>query len=220
MLPSQKFELQGQTFWLSPERCIYWQDTETLIVADIHFGKSGHFRKEGIGIPQTVFKEDLQRLFALIQHYSPKELLVVGDFFHSHMNSELRLFEKWRNDLPQLHIHLVQGNHDLLPAAWYGHNGIELHETVLQKSPFDFVHDITFTDGNNTGSYRISGHIHPGIRIEGMAKQSLRFPCFYFGHDYAVLPAFSRFTGLHTIKPRKKERVFAIVEKSIIEITH
>lgn len=214
-----KFEWHGQTLWLSPERCVYWQEAETLMVADIHFGKSGHFRKEGIGIPQTVFQEDLHRLFALIQHFKPRELLVVGDFFHSHLNSEILLFEKWRKDVPQLKVQLVQGNHDLLPATWYASNDIELHEDSLEKGPFLFVHDVSVHEQTEADAYRISGHIHPGIRIEGIAKQSLRFPCFYFGHAYAVLPAFSRFTGLHTIRPKKQEQVFAIVNKSIIEVT-
>ena len=193
------------------------------MVADIHFGKSGHFRKEGIGIPQTVFKEDLQRLFALIQQFKPKQLLVVGDFFHSRFNNELLLFEKWRKDIPHVAVQLVQGNHDLLPAAWYESNGIELHEPVLQKGPFLFVHDVSeiaSAGESETDSYFISGHLHPGIRIVGTAIHALRFRCFYFGRNYAVLPAFSRFTGLHTIQPKEKETVFAIVNQSIIEIKH
>ncbi len=223
MLLPLKFEFLNQTLWLSPERCIFWQEEELLIVADIHFGKSGHFRKEGIGIPQTVFKEDVQRLFALIRQFTPKKLMVVGDFFHSRFNKELLLFEKWRKDIPHVTVQLVQGNHDLLPATWYESNGIELYESVLQKGPFLFVHDIAAiatTEQSETDAYFISGHLHPGIRIEGTAKQSLRFPCFYFGRNYAVLPAFSRFTGLHTIQPKEKETVFAIVNQSIIEIKH
>ena len=50
-------------------------------------------------------------------------------------------------------------------------------------------------------TYFFSGHIHPGIRIDGAGRQSLYFPCFYFGKKYAVLPAFSRFTGAAVIYP-------------------
>ena len=51
-----------------------------------------------------------------------------------------------------------------------------------------------------------------------MGKQSLRFPCFYFGETYAVLPAFSRFTGAALIDPGLRDQVFAIVEKQIIRM--
>ena len=213
-----KFMIQDQTLWLSPERCLYWEEQESLIVSDIHFGKSGHFRKEGIGIPQTVFKEDLQRLFALIQFFKPKQLLVIGDFFHSRMNSEIKLFEKWRRDLSALPIQLVRGNHDILENAWYSESEIEVHEPELKLNPFSFVHEMTDNPQLITANYTFSGHVHPGISISGLGKQSLRFPCFYFSETHAILPAFGRFTGLHSIKPKKKDKVFAIVNKSIIVI--
>jgi uncharacterized protein len=56
-----KHSIKEQSFLLTAERCLFWEEEHSLIVSDIHFGKSGHFRKEGIGIPQTVFQEDLQR---------------------------------------------------------------------------------------------------------------------------------------------------------------
>jgi hypothetical protein len=51
-----------------------------------------------------------------------------------------------------------------------------------------------------------------------MAKQSLRLPCFYFTKTYAVLPAFSRFTGTHLIEPKKNSTIFAIVENKIVQV--
>jgi metallophosphoesterase superfamily enzyme len=54
-----------------------------LIVSDLHFGKTGHFRKSGIAVPQSVYKKDLQRLFHQVQYFQPRKLIVVGDLFHS-----------------------------------------------------------------------------------------------------------------------------------------
>jgi hypothetical protein len=51
-----------------------------------------------------------------------------------------------------------------------------------------------------------------------MGKQSLCFPCFYFGKKYAVLPAFSRFTGVAMIYPEAEEEVFAIVNHELIQL--
>src|SRR4051794_20131529 len=113
MAAPYKFALNKQTLWLSSERCVFWEDQKALIVSDLHFGKSGHFRKSGIGVPQNVYKEDLQRLFTLIQFFNAEKLLIVGDMFHSHANKEVDLFTKWRNDLPGLSVQLIKGNHDI-----------------------------------------------------------------------------------------------------------
>ncbi len=66
-----------------PHRCLYWEEERSLILSDLHFGKTGHFRKAGIAVPQSVYREDLLRLLSLIQYFQPRQLLVVGDLFHS-----------------------------------------------------------------------------------------------------------------------------------------
>jgi metallophosphoesterase superfamily enzyme len=66
--------------------------------------------------------------------------------------------------------------------------------------------------------FTFSGHIHPGVVMNGIGKQSLRFPCFYFTKNYAVLPAFSHFTGLYKINPKKNDKVFALIENAVVKI--
>src|ERR1700712_5302648 len=126
MFSPQRFIFQKQTLWLSPERCIFWEEEKALILSDLHLGKTGHFRKSGIGVPQNLFKEDLQRLFSQVQFFKPTQLLIVGDMFHSHANKEVDMFLKWRNDLSQLHIRLIRGNHDILAKKMYAGANIEV----------------------------------------------------------------------------------------------
>lgn len=202
--------LSGNTFLLTSNRCIFWEEQKTLIVSDLHLGKTGHFRKAGIPVPQAIFKEDMQRLVTQLQLYKPEKLIVIGDMFHSDDNKEHDFFLKWRNDFEQVAIHLVKGNHDILKEQWYKAAGITIHNCELRMGDFIFVHDFNDCTKPNTG-YIFSGHIHPGISIRGIGRQSLQFPCFYFGEQYAVLPAFSRFTGTYLIKPLKGETVYAIV---------
>ena len=213
-------KIQDHSFWLSADRCIYWEEQKALIVADLHFGKTGHFRKSGIAIPQNIYKEDLQRLVSQLQFFKPKQLVIVGDLFHSDANKELELFKKWRKDLSSLEIHLIKGNHDILHDDWYTKAGIEINNEELKINNFSFRHDLSDSrlPTLDSGLYSFSGHIHPGIYINGIAKQSLRLPCFYFTKTYAVLPAFSRFTGTHLIEPKKNENVFAIVENRIVQV--
>jgi DNA ligase-associated metallophosphoesterase len=220
-------KILNKQFWLTADRTIFWEEEKALIVSDLHFGKTGHFRKSGIAVPTSVYTEDLQRLVAQIQYFQPAQLIIVGDMFHSHANKELELFLKWRTDLSGLEIRLIKGNHDILKDDWYADAGIQLNHILYSREQFHFVHDISdqlkfkneeIKNGDSHRSYFFSGHIHPGIRIQGGGKQSLYFPCFYFGRSYAVLPAFSRFTGVAMIYPDAGEQVFAIVDRALIQV--
>ena len=188
------------------------------MLSDLHFGKSGHFRKSGIGVPQNVYKEDLQRLFSQIQFFKPRLLLIAGDMFHSHANKEVDFFLKWRNDLPDLIIHLIKGNHDVLSNKFYDKANIEVAKQKLSICNFCFTHDITVACDEEKDLFTFSGHIHPGIKMRGVGKQALRLPCFYFTDKYAVLPAFSLFTGLYKMTPKKTDKVFALVENQVIKM--
>jgi len=209
---AEKLIIHNQTLWLSTERCIYWEEQQSLIVSDLHFGKTGHFRKSGIAVPQNVYKEDLQRPVAQVQHYKPQQLVVVGDLFHSNANKEMDLFMRWRSDLQQLHIQLVKGNHDILKKDWYQQANISVSDQHLAIDTFCFVHDIAETcEPGDHINYYFSGHIHPCITLKGLGKQSLKFPCYYFGKEYAILPAFGKFTGTAHIDVKAGDKVYAII---------
>lgn len=213
--------IRNNTFWVSPERCLLWEEENTLIVADLHLGKSGHFRKSGIGIPQSIYKADLQRLMAQLYLYKVDRLIIAGDLTHSIANKELDLFLKWRKDFSLLHIDLVKGNHDILADSWYEEAAIKVSTWKMKTGPFIFLHDLKaekdLTEVER-GLYRFTGHLHPAINLKGKGKQSLKFPCFYFTKEYCILPAFSRFTAGFKVNPEKDETVFAIVEDGIMQL--
>ncbi|MBD0366218.1 MAG: ligase-associated DNA damage response endonuclease PdeM [Flavisolibacter sp.] len=207
--------INGQTFWLSAQRSLFWEDKKALILSDVHLGKSGHFRKAGIAVPQAMLKEDMQRLLTLLQFFKPEQLIVVGDFFHSDTNRELDFFKRWRQDFSYLKIRLVKGNHDVLPPEWYREADVEVVEGQLIIRDFCFTHE-RFTADKTV--YTFSGHIHPGVVVNGLGKQSLRFPCFYFTPTYGILPAFGTFTGTVAMRPNTEGTVFAIVNHSLIKL--
>jgi uncharacterized protein len=220
MAAMEKLVLKGETLWLTAERCIFWESKKALILSDLHIGKSGHFRKAGIAVPNGIFKKDLQRLFSQIEYFKPEELIIVGDLSHSHSNKELDLFLKWRHDLASLNIHLIKGNHDILATKFYEGANIKVSDIHFSENGFCFTHDINdLCEEDGKKSYTFSGHIHPGVTISGGGRQSLSFPCFYFGKDYSVLPAFSLFTGTYRIRPVKGDKVFAITENGIVNLT-
>ncbi|MFT4024491.1 MAG: metallophosphoesterase, partial [Flavihumibacter sp.] len=158
------------------------------------------------------------RLEILQQGEQPLRLLIVGDFFHSTVNKEADLFARWRHDHASLHIDLVRGNHDILPADWYRQQDIRLHDNILTDGPFAFVHEWNEYPPENKGTYFLSGHIHPGIRLRGLGRQQVILPCFYFGKKHAILPAFGGFTGLAALQPQPGDQVFVIGNKQLIAL--
>lgn len=219
------YKIFDQTFWISAGRALYWENEKALVVSDMHFGKTGHFRKAGIAVPQSVYMQDLQRLVSQIQFFSPSCVYVVGDLFHSVANKELELFTKWRNDLPDIKFSLIKGNHDILKENWYSTAGIDLVKDGLSINGICLTHDNdncgtkSYLDGGKEIRYTISGHIHPGVTVRGLGRQALCLPCFYFGDTLAVLPAFSHFTGTATIRPEAGDSVFAIAGNKVIRIS-
>jgi uncharacterized protein len=60
--------------------------------------------------------------------------------------------------------------------------------------------------------------VHPCISVGGRAHDRLRLPCFHFGAQVGVLPAFGSFTGMHPVQPQPGERVFAIADETVREL--
>lgn len=58
--------------------------------------------------------------------------------------------------------------------------------------------------------YALCGHVHPGVRISGGARESVRLPCYVLGPRRALLPAFGRLTGLALVTPQPGETLVAI----------
>ena len=208
-------KIHNKNLWLSAQRAIFWEEEKALIASDLHFGKTGHFRKWGIGVPQSVYKEDLQRMVNLLHYFKPRKLIVVGDFFHSSANMELDWFKRWRDDFLSLEIILVRGNHDILKDSWYKQATIKVEAPTLQLNSFLFSHDQCEAAED---VYTFCGHIHPGVIVHGLGKQSLRFPCFYFGDKQCILPAFSMFTGAVALDRNAADAVYAIVQNELVKL--
>ncbi len=201
---------------LDEARALYIPEYKILTISDLHVGKTAHFRRAGLQVPSTIVQTDLQRLGNLINKYHPATLLITGDLFHHGLNTDVDHFSSWRKQYEQVDFLLVKGNHDRLSEADYASMNINIYEPSFCLGPFCFIHDAPETNKNEL--YPISGHIHPGVSVIGKAKQRLNLPCFYFGNEYAVLPAFSAFTGLYKIRPKANDRIFAVTPGKVIEV--
>lgn len=210
----QSLIIQGQELELLAEKALLWSKRSALIIADVHLGKITHFRKSGMPIPRQAELENYERLSSLILNRGIKRVLILGDLFHSRLNSEWDRFVRFLKDFQEVGFELVHGNHDILPDSAYQHANLLLHGETHREGPFIFSHHPL----ENFEAYNIYGHIHPGVIMSGVGRQSLRLPCFHFMSDSAVLPAFGSFTGLHIIKAKASDQVFVISDQSIIAV--
>ena len=208
--------ISGEELILAKERALFLPRQKLLVISDLHLGKSAHFRKAGLQVPATLAKSDLERLALIIDRYQPETLLINGDMFHHELNADVDDFEKWKQNYSSLKFVLVKGNHDRLVPKNYQDLAIEIYEPSYCTDKFCFIHDSTHCKEETL--YPISGHVHPGVTIVGKAKQRLSFPCFYFGKEYAILPAFSAFTGLFALKPKKGDEIYAITPTKVVKV--
>ncbi|WP_183575194.1 ligase-associated DNA damage response endonuclease PdeM [Mucilaginibacter sp. X5P1] len=212
------FTLLNQTLLLLPQKAIYWQQEKALIVADVHLGKVGHFRKAGIAVPRDMEQNDLAVLSDLIDEHHPEKIIFLGDLFHSDKNADWDWFVLWRKNFPKLELILIRGNHDIIHDDNYLDLNVALHDS-LTIGPFLMLHHPL---GNEvllqTDAYVFCGHIHPGISLSGKARQQLTLPCFAFGNRQAILPSFGKFTGRVAIRNRQTDHIFAVLQNKVVAI--
>lgn len=211
------FTLLGQELLLLPQKAIYWAQQKMLIAADLHLGKTGHFRKAGIAIPRDMEQNDLAVLSDLVDEFKPEKIVFLGDLFHSDLNADWDWFALWRQQFPQLHITLVRGNHDIIHDSHYQQLNVELCDSLVVGA-FVMLHHPISHDATHPEGYVFCGHIHPGVALVGKGRQSITLPCFAFGDNQAILPSFGKFTGRVAIRSSKTDHIFAVLQDKVIAI--
>lgn len=208
-------DLCGEVLELLPQKAIYWRRERVLLIADLHLGKVNHFRRSGIPVPSKANEKNLELMVELIESTNPLRVIFLGDLFHSHYNPEWEVFGELVKHFQSISFELVLGNHDVLSIGQYNRKSITLH-TELRLQPFIFTHHPL--ENKKDGLYNLAGHIHPGATFHGKAKQSITLPCFYFGEEQGILPAFGMFTGLARIKPKADDSVYVIAENTVLKV--
>ena len=199
MISEISINFAGEQLTLNQYRSIFWDKEKSLILSDLHLGKTAHFRKNGIALPNGVIEKDLENLQKLIEHYEPEKMIIVGDLFHAELNSEIEIFRKWFDNFNKIKWLLVKGNHDRFSKKF----GIE-EAQIYETENFIFSHESL----DSIQKQQIGGHIHPGVSLMAQNRQKLKFPCFLVSENQIILPAFSQFTGLDTNFEKKQNSTF------------
>lgn len=216
-MPDIVFELRGEPLRLLPERAVYHEKAGTLLVADPHFGKSAAFRAAGLAVPGGTTAGTLARLDAVLARTGARRLVVLGDFFHARAGqvpAMLDALAAWRARHSGLDVVLVRGNHDRNAGDPPPELEIWSVEPPLVEGPFALSHHPQPV----SGCYALAGHLHPAVVLRGAARQRERLPCFWFGAEVGVLPAFGEFTGMAEIRPGAGDRVFVSTGDEVLAV--
>ncbi len=211
-----RIQLRGQTLELHPLKGIYWVEKKALLLADLHLGKAAHFRRAGIAVPPGVQHENYDRLINLLLEYRPERVLLLGDLFHSELNASWQEFSDLLAQFSAIRFELIPGNHDILDPVHYLQAGLLVHPLDWVEGPFLLTHHPRAE--YPAGLYGLAGHLHPGIRLYGAGRQSLRLPCYYFGEKGGVLPAFGAFTGVSVLTVEEEDQVYAITATEVVGV--
>ena len=197
----------GETLGLLPERALWWPARRVLFVADLHLGKAAAYRALGQPVPAGTTRENLDRLSALLRHYTPAELVFLGDFLHAaeaRTASVLSALAQWRDRCVDLRCTLVRGNHDRRAGDPPASLGIAIVNEPWLIGPFAACHH---PQAHATHPV-IAGHVHPVVKLQGRGREHLRLPCFVLDAQKLVLPAFGEFTGGWIVETEPGVQVF------------
>lgn len=197
--------IQGQRFWFSPDRCVFWEEQKALILADMYLGK--HSVTHAGTLPTT----DLERLLSNLFQFKANRIIIIGEFAHSLFNKELALFKKWRNDFPHFQIDYIRGLKPVDKNSWLLESNITIHKKQWSLGGFSFRHFSSaeeYSDDVATAPFVFSGHLRPCIRMSGTGNKALRLPCFYITDKYCLLPSFGKFICKYSVEPAKGNLIF------------
>ena len=218
MKGSVSIEWQGESLDLLPDRAVYWPKEKILYVADTHFGKAATFRKVGIPVSEHTTAEDCERLSKLVEGTGAEKLIILGDFLHARTGRvqpvRNQLFD-WSDQHKQLSIVLIRGNHDSQSGDPWPELEIDCKPDPTEESKWDLRH----LPVDSPARPFMAGHLHPGYRLSGTGRDTLRSPCWIVGEMRLILPAFGGFTGLKNVTLEPCEKLYLTNGKEIIPIS-
>ena len=213
-----KFDIFNNPVELLTEKALFLSEQRILILGDLHFGKINHFRRAGLPVPFGANRKNTETLIDLLTGMKPARTIFLGDLFHSHYNEEWETVGQIVRHFSACQFELVRGNHDIMSMQQYDRYNITVCDH-LDLTPFYLTHEPMAATDIPTGKINVAGHLHPGAHLQGKGRQAITLPCFWLSKNQMILPAFGSFTGLAMVRPEENDRVFVILENSIVEAT-
>lgn len=169
---------------------LYLPENSTLLVSDLHLEK-GKAQSKAAPLPRFDTSEGIAKLSAAIARTNAKEVIFLGDSFHTNLHAfQLPvIFRQQLLDLAKDRAFIwITGNHDPdLPEYLPGQ--IVPNYTA---SGLYLTHQIGEDEAKISGL--ICGHYHPKARIS-LQIRKISGKCFIQDETRMIMPAFGIFTG-------------------------
>lgn len=206
-------EIGGERVRLDPARAAFCVAHKTLLVSDLHLGKSAHYRVHGAPVADGDVAEQLGRLRTLVRRTRAERVVVVGDLLHSRAGNQGAWVEEAGHAMQSLgaSVELVDGNHDVRGDAVLESWGVTRLGPTATLGGLTLVHD-----PDDAGGAAVCGHVHP-VAVVRDGGSRLRLPMFWIRDAILVLPAFSLFTGGAPVRCGPEDRAFIVADDAVIE---
>ena len=186
----QPMRFAGHTFLLDGRGVLYCPVRDALVVSDLHLEKGSFLGQFANPIPQLDSLSTLRRLNAILDDYSPRTVVCLGDSFHDArafsrmaqpekqlLNTMIASCEKW---------YWVLGNHDPeIPELVGGGSVAALNWTGIRLLHEPITH---------ASFAQLVGHYHPKCRAV-IARRRFSGRCFVHNDRLMIMPAFGQYTG-------------------------
>tara|TARA_Y100000385_G_scaffold137432_1_gene142836 strand:+ start:127 stop:765 length:639 start_codon:yes stop_codon:yes gene_type:complete len=203
--------INNNSFYFDYRKAVFWEEESALITADHHIGKVMHFRKNGSALPNIASSENMIIFKELMDHYSPKKIIFLGDLFHSTYNNEWHEWIEFFKNCSTSFI-LVKGNHD---HDHFSIREIENLQTYNDLKIRDFF--LTHYPLNHDGYINLCGHTHPSVKLSFIGNKKVNLPCFHISENRITFPSFGKFTGSHTIQVEDNDLILPIGQNRIFQ---
>lgn len=166
-----------------PSGALFWPGGNTLLVSDLHLGKSERLaRRGGALLPPYETRETLTRLSDDLGRTGAKVVMALGDSFDD-LAAANSLDDADQMLLTRLMAGRswtwIEGNHD---AGSHAFGGTHRAEAPLGVATCRHI--------ASSETPEISGHYHPKARIGGTARS-----CFLVDAQRIIMPAYGAYTG-------------------------
>lgn len=194
--------------WLDARLALWLAASQTLVVADLHWGFAESHRLRGNLLPAWGDAEIANRLRSLLADYQPAEMVWLGDSLHTVAG---RTAAEEFLDAVGIPIAIVAGNHD---RRWS--RAAEL--TSIRRGNYAFHHgdrDLSI----NPEEIEVVGHYHPAVSWGDGAGTRLKLPALVQSKRRIILPAFSPWAAGAPWRAGPDETVYAIGTKRIFTVS-
>jgi uncharacterized protein len=192
----------GVTLVADAAGALYWPEEKLLVAADLHLEKGSAYAARGVLLPPYDTAATLARLHRLIDRYTPRVVVALGDSFHDG-GGPARMADTCRLALTALQRGRdwvwLAGNHDPDPAGNIGGHFADM----LALGALTFRHE----PSADAIEGEVAGHLHPLACIVQRGR-ALRRRCFAGDGHRLVMPAFGAFAGGLNVRNRAIASLF------------